>query len=194
MKARLMKINRYYWIAAGVILVALIGLVIWNIGSSRAAQASQGQRYTVTRGTLTQSIGGTGSVHASQSAVLTWQTTGKVGAVNAGIGDKVSADQVLASLEQTSLPQAVIQAQVDLVTAQSELAQATISNTGKATAEQALASAQQALQDAQNKLDSVSYPRASDELINNTSGQITLAKQSVARAADRYRSLQHLSR
>ncbi len=193
MKARLMSIKRNYWIAAGVILLVLVALVAWNIAGARAARGSQGQRYTVTRGTLTQSIGGTGSVHASQSAVLTWQTTGKVGAVNVGIGDKVNADQVLATLEQTSLPQAVIQAQVDLVTAQSELAQATISNTGKASAEQAVASAQQALQDAQNKLDSVGYPRASDELINNTSGQITLAKQSVARAADRYRGLQHLS-
>ena len=194
MLERLKNVNRYVWIGAAVIVIAVVGLVIWNLNSARAGRASAlGGRYTVTRGTLTQSIAGTGSVHASQSATLTWGTTGKVGAVNVGIGDKVAANQVLATLDQGSLPQAIIQAEVDLVTAQTELAQATVSNTGKATAEQSVATAQKALQDAQNKLDSTSYPRASDSLIGNTSGQIVLARKNLARASDAYRAVQHLA-
>ena len=194
MKERLLKINRIYWIAAAVVVIAVVGLVIWNINSSRTTRSSSlGQRYTVTRGTFTQSISGTGAVHASQSAVLTWQTTGKVGAVTVGIGDKVAADQVLATLEQSSLPQAIIQAEVDLVNAQISLAQATQSNTGKANAEQAVATAQKALQDAQKTLDSQNFPRASDSLINKTSGQIVLAQKQLARATDAYRAVQHLA-
>src|SRR5688572_16472211 len=105
---RLMQVRRSYRIAGAVVLLAVLALVIWGVSSSRAGRAAaQNQTYGVRRGTLTQSIGGTGSVRASQSAALTWQTTGTVGAVNAGIGDKVKADQVLASLDQASLPQAV---------------------------------------------------------------------------------------
>jgi HlyD family secretion protein len=187
-KTMLSKMSRRAWIISGaVLLVVIIGLVIWGARSNRAVRFSQGQRYTVARGPLVQSIGGTGSVHASQSAVLVWQTTGKVGSVTVGIGDKVAADQVLAELAQSSLPQAVIQAAVDLVDAQAELAQATVSNTGRASAEQALATAQQALHDAQNKYDSMTFPRASDTLIKNTEADIVLAKQRVARMADTYR-------
>src|SRR5687768_1375198 len=87
--ARLMKVRRSYRIAAAVILLAVLALIIWGVSSNRAGRAAQNQTYEVKRGTLTQSIGGTGSVRASQSAALVWQTTGKVGAVNAAIGDKV---------------------------------------------------------------------------------------------------------
>ena len=193
MKAMLMKINRIYWIVGVIILLAIAGLVVWNMTGRSARSSSQLQTYKVVRSDLTQSIGGTGSVRAKQSALLVWQTTGKIGAVNVGIGDKVTADQVLASLDQSSLPQAIIQAGVDLVTAQTTLAQLTVSNTGFANAQQAVATAQQTLKTAQDKLDAANYPRASDTLIENTAGQITLGEQSLARASDRYRMLSHMA-
>jgi multidrug efflux pump subunit AcrA (membrane-fusion protein) len=61
-----------------------------------------------------------------------------------------------------------------------------------AAAAQAVATAQQDLEDAQNSSDSIIYPRASDELIKNTQGEIDLAKQQVARAADAYRQVARL--
>ena len=191
MKARLMKINRIYWIAGAVILLAIIGLIIWNVSSAGSSRSSLTQTYTVTRGTLTQSVGGTGSVRASQTAVLTWQTTGTVGAVNVQIGDQVKTDAVLATLLQSSLPQTVVQAAADLVTAQTALDQATVSETGKATAEQAVVTAQQALQTAQNKLDSMGYPRASDAIVQNALAKIELQQRQVATAADTWRIVQN---
>lgn len=194
MKAFLSKINRIYWIIGAVLLLGIIALLIfWNMNARANRAAGQFQTYEVVRSDLTQSIGGTGSVRAKQSALLTWQTSGQVGTVDAEIGDRVSTDQVLAALNPGSLPQAVIQAGVDLATAQVELAQATDSNTGLANAEQAVVTARQTLEDAQNELDSMNFPRASDSVIQNADGQITLAEKSLARAADRYRGLSHLS-
>lgn len=188
MKEKLSKIKRIYWIIGGVVLVvAIVALVIWNMSSGRARAGAQFQTYTVKRTTLMQSIGGTGSVHARQSALLTWGTSGQVGTVNAQIGDAVTSGQELATLEQASLPQSVIQAAVDLVTAQNDLASAAVSNTGLATAEQAVATAQQTLQTAQNKLDSMSYPRASDAVIQNAYAKIQLDQRRLADAQLTYR-------
>jgi len=190
-----MKIKRIFWIVGALALLVLAVtavLAVWNM-NGRAARAGQFQTYEVVRSDLTQSIGGTGSVRAEQSALLTWQTNGQVGSVDAAIGDRVRAGQVLATLSQDSLPEAVIQAGVDLATAQAELAQATESNTGLANAEQAVVTARQALEDAETTLEGMTYPRASDSVIQNAEAQITLAKKTLARASDRYRSVSHLS-
>jgi multidrug resistance efflux pump len=48
------------------------------------------------------------------------------------------------------------------------------------------------LKDAQDDSDSLFFPRASDTMIDNTQGQIDLAKQQLARATDAYRPLSRL--
>ena len=73
------------------------------------------------RGDLTATIGATGSVRANQSADLLWLTTGTVDKVNVEVGDQVNKGDILADLLQTSLPQNVILAQTDLVSAQQAL-------------------------------------------------------------------------
>ena len=54
-------------------------------------QASQFQTATIGRGTLTATVGATGTVRARQTATLLWQTTGTVDKVNVQIGDQVKA-------------------------------------------------------------------------------------------------------
>jgi HlyD family secretion protein len=88
-------------------------------------------------------VGATGTVRAAQSAALNWQTSGTVEQVNAGIGDAVKRDQVLSNLAMDSLPQTVIQAQANLVTAQRALEDAR-SSTGSAMAAIALNKAEEA--------------------------------------------------
>ncbi|MFH1632849.1 MAG: efflux RND transporter periplasmic adaptor subunit [Chloroflexota bacterium] len=95
-------------------------------------------------------IGATGTVRSNQSAVLTWQTSGTVERVNVLIGDQVSRDQELATLEQTSLPQSVIMAQADLVSAEKALDDLLNSQLQQAQAMQAVETAQQALDDLLN--------------------------------------------
>jgi HlyD family secretion protein len=95
-------------------------------------------------------VGATGVVRANQTALLTWLSTGTVGEVNVTVGDQVEKDQVLASLEQTSLPQTVIQAQAELVSARRALDDLLNSSLQQAQAQKAVDDARKALEDARN--------------------------------------------
>jgi HlyD family secretion protein len=105
------------------------------------------QTVEAARGDLTATVGATGLVHANQTTSMAWQTSGIIEKVNARVGDKVNTEQVLASLKQTSLPQAVILAQADLVNAQKDLDTLKNSQMARAQALQAMDNAQKALND-----------------------------------------------
>ena len=107
------------WLGIGVALVVVLALAL--AGRGRQTPNTTFQTSPLTRGQLTASVGATGTVRAAQSAVLNWQTGGTVEHVNARIGDAVERDQVLATLALDSVPQTVIQAQANLVTAQRAL-------------------------------------------------------------------------
>lgn len=156
---------------------------------------SQSQYDTVAaaKGSLSATVGATGTVRSNQSAQMAWQTTGTVDKVNVKTGDRVKNGDTLATLQMTSLPQNVILAEADLLNAQQTLHDLQNSGGAQAQAQQAVADAQKALQDAQKKVDSTGVPRASDSLINKTTGQIVLAQKGLARATDAYRAVQHLA-
>lgn len=108
-----------------IIILAILagagyGIYYWRAQQAASLQADW-QTVPTERGELVAMIGATGVVHSNQNTVLTWQTTGTVEEVNVKIGDTVEVGQELASLEQTSLPQNVILAQVDLINAQKTL-------------------------------------------------------------------------
>lgn len=142
------------WILTFIILVVIVGSVMAfvNYNSQQETQATLENLETieVSPGTLTASIGATGTVHANQSATLTWDTSGSIDTVEVQIGDLVSAGDVLASLEQTSLSQSVILAQADLVSAQKELDDLLNSQQQSAQALLNVEEAEQALEDALN--------------------------------------------
>ncbi len=182
-----MKINRKFWIIGGVAVVVIIAAVAVFMMRSNNRQTPQYQTYKVQRSTLASTIATTGTVRASQSASLSWGTSGTVDEVNAKIGDTVKANQVLATLAADSLPVDVATYQTDLILDQQSLNDLLQSDTGQAQAEQAVADAENTLQTAQNKYDSMFYPRASDEVIRNTQAKINLAKLQVAKNSDTYR-------
>lgn len=149
MKAWFSKISRRTWIILGVVAVVLIGVyLIFGRGNNNAATAFQTEK--AARGTLTATVGATGTVAARQSAVLVWQANGTVDKVNVKVGDLVTQDQALANLQKTSLPQNVILAEADYVSAQQSLDDLVNSDTARAQALIALRSAQ----DAYDKADS----------------------------------------
>ncbi len=141
------------WITAIVIVVILAGgfFAFRAYSAQRQTSANPGlQIAPVRRGALTATIGATGIVRANQTAILNWQTSGTVGEVLVEIGDRVTAGDVLAELERTSLPQNVILAQADLLTAQRALEDLLNSDVQRAQALKALNDAEQALEDARN--------------------------------------------
>jgi HlyD family secretion protein len=176
--ARPKSLDKRYWFLAGAILLAAIVFFVWR-GQSTAANQTNYQTTPATRGSLSASVGATGTVRSAQSATLMWQTSGRVEAVNVKIGDKVTTDQTLASLAQSSLPQKVVLAEAERVTAQQDLDNLVKSNISLAQAMQKLADAKQTVKDAQDKLDSyerTARGRASQELLDDYEEKIKTAQ------------------
>ena len=142
------------WIIAIIVIAIIVGGVIgWGVYKQKQTQEAMLanlQTLKVEVGTLVATIGATGTVRSNQSAVLTWQTSGTVESVMAQIGEHVVIDQELAKLEQTSLPQSVILAQADLVSAKKALEDLLNSQLQQAQSLQAVENAQQALDDLKN--------------------------------------------
>lgn len=146
-----------------LLVVALLAGGLFAILQYRArAQDQAANAYETTqaeRGSLTATVGGTGLVRANQSAILAWQTSGLVEQVNVAIGDQVIADQILATLQTTSLPQNVILAQAELTDAQKALDDLVQNaETARANALQAIATYAQQVRDAQYQLDNFTVP------------------------------------
>jgi len=104
-----------------------------------------------------------------------------------GAGDAVKAGEVLAFFPENALPQAIVNAQADLILAQESLNDLLSSDVALALAEQNLAYAKQAVEDAQKDVTKLDYRRASDDLIDQTEAEIDLANKQVSMAEDAYK-------
>ena len=128
-------------IIIGIIAIIVAGVfLVTRLTQQNASKniASNFQTYTVEKGNLTALVGGTGSVITNQTALVSWQTTGRINEIQVAVGDTVKKDQILAKLEYGSLPQNVILAEAELVTAKRNLDNLLNSDAAKAQA-QALA-------------------------------------------------------
>lgn len=171
------KKTRNILIVAAVLVVVIACVVFILVRRANNNAATTYTTEAVIRGDLTALVGATGSVRANQSAILAWQTTGIIGAINFNIGDTVKAQDVLAALDPNSLNQSVILARADLVTAQRSLQDLLDSNANAAQAQLNLANAQKSLQDAKNHVLNAKWQRGSQDQIDAAQAQVTLAQQ-----------------
>ena len=123
-----------------------------------------------------------GVVVPAHEADLAFALAGIVQAVHVAVGDQVAAGQVLAELENASFETALGQAQRNLRELTSPAA--------VSAAEQAVVAARQSADDAKKKVNALSYPRASESLIDNIEGQIELAREELAEASDDFRDVE----
>jgi HlyD family secretion protein len=135
-----------------LLVVALAASAFIYVRGANANPASQFQTAPLERGTLTATIGATGTVRAKQTAVLIWQAAGTVDTVNVKVGDNIPENFVMAFLEKASLPQSVIAAEADLADAQQALDELLSSDKALAEAVIALRDAQEAYVKADNYL------------------------------------------
>lgn len=184
-------IKKGYWVILGLVIAVLlfvfVGLPIIN-ARKQAAVAASLQLATIARGSLTATVGATGTVHAEQTAILTWQTSGTVGMLNLQAGDQVKAGDVLASLSQTSLSQNLVLAQSDLVTAQHNLDNLVNSSTASAQAQLNLVNAQKSFNSANATLISMQAKQHGGTTadIQNAQAHLTLAQNAVDQAQSAY--------
>lgn len=156
-----------------IILVVVLVLVGGFFGGRMLLQSRAAERLTsdlqteeARIGDLEATVGATGTVRAKQSVLLTWQTNGIVGDVNVSLGEQVNAGEVLASIERSSLPQTVILAQADLVSAENAQEDYLdgFNPLAVATAERQVFESQEALEDAQDYLDQINWVGTEEEI------------------------------
>ncbi len=182
-----------------IIVVIVIVLVVGGFFGFRAWQTAQSQANTayqtdkITRGRLIAMVGATGTVRANQTAVMAWQTTGQIGEINVETGQRVQAGDVLGRLSQSSLPQTIILAEADLVSAQRALQNLQESGLARAQAQLALAQAEDDLTNAKNRRTSKDYSRASDLTLEEARTRLSLAEDEVARYEDLYEQVKNFS-
>jgi HlyD family secretion protein len=182
-----------YIIVAVVIVFAIAGGFFWYRSSQQAKAAGQFETAILERGNLTSIVGATGTVRANQTASLNWQTSGTVESVNVLEGDKVKEGDVLADLSSTSLSQAIVLAQADLVTAERNLQNVQDSTSARAEAQLALATSEKALKDAKTKREGMNYKRSSQANIDYAEAQLALAQKAVDNAQHAFNNVTELA-
>lgn len=121
----------------------------------------------------------TGTVRSGQTVDLKWQTSGTVAGIGVKVGDHVKKDQVLAWLDETTLDQDVLNAQLDILDAQDDYETLMHNSEKIASTLSTMVKAEQTLSDAQEKLDSMDMSRVTD--VN-----LLIAKDSAALAQVHY--------
>ncbi len=180
------------WSIILLVVLAVVAVVVVNSINARKTANADLQTATLEKGDLTAIVGATGTVRANQSAILSWQTSGRIEAIKVTTGDVVAINEELASLAQSTLSQSIILARSDLVTAQRNLDD--LLNSTSATAQ-----AQLNLANAQEEYDKVRwyavYPGTAREtnqnVIDAAQAAVVLAQDKVEKAEDNYENLKN---
>jgi len=173
------------WLGLAAVLV--IGfLMISAVVRSRNAAQNEFQTVRLERGDLIAIVGATGIVKANQTAELNWETTGRVEAVNAKVGEHVASSQILAELADNTLPKSVILAQADLVEAQRELDNLMNSNTESAQAYSNLLEAEKDFNDADKDRDRWNYNNVNQDRIDEARATFLIREEELKDAQSAY--------
>jgi membrane fusion protein, macrolide-specific efflux system len=110
-------------LTVAVIAVLAIGIGTYAVtrGGGAAAADATTTVQTVATGTIKQSVSATGTLAPATQASLTFPVSGQVTAVDVAVGDKVTASQVLAKIDASSLAVGVAQAKSTVATAQAKV-------------------------------------------------------------------------
>jgi len=194
----LKKISQWFtakpirWVATLLILVIAAFLIINSINAQNAAQEAY-QTIKLERGDLIAIVGATGIVEANQTVELNWETSGRVESVNVKVNANVEPGEILADLADNTLPQSVIFAQSDLVTAKRELEDLVNSDTRSAEAYASLLEAEQDLRDAEDDRDQWNYNDASISRVNDARIKFIQAEEELKQYEAAYGAVKDLA-
>jgi HlyD family secretion protein len=180
-------------IIASVIVIVALFLIVPRLIQPKNGSGTY-QTEALTRGPLIAQVGATGTIHSDQTANLAWKTTGTIENINTTIGDQVQKGEILAELSTTSLPQNVIQAKAQLITAKRNLEDVKASNLAAAQAQLALVTAQDALKTAKNLVLTHVTHRGSDDMIDKADSNLTIAKGNLDNAQTFYDNFKNLAK
>lgn len=176
----------------GIVLSSVLVLAILAGCASTSASAQSGTG-TVKEVTVTDTVESSGSIEPLQMATLTWGTNGTVQSINVKLGDKVSAGDVLLTLDPTTVPSSIILAESDLATAKLNLENLKVSQTTTAEAQLTLANAQTTYNDALGASYGSSIPHGTADQIAYYQAQIIIQQAKIDQLQKRYDSLSEAS-
>jgi multidrug efflux pump subunit AcrA (membrane-fusion protein) len=146
-------------LAVIVLAVGILGFTgtLSQIVATLTGQSAVSPAYsttTVSRGSLTVSVTGTGPIAANINVPLSFKESGKLTAIKVNVGDKVTQGQVLATLDTPDLQIALEQAKAGLASAQANLSKVQGGATGAAiaVAQTSVANTKRSAADAQDAL------------------------------------------
>lgn len=151
---------------------------------SQTASQNNYQTMRVENGSLTATVGGTGTSRAKQTTMLNWSTSGRIAKISVAVGDRVSPNQVLAFLDDSTISQAHIVARADLISAKRTLDNLKKSSLASSQALQALSQAKKALEDALDNRNSYDYQRVSQATIDEAKANLTITRDSEKKAQE----------
>jgi HlyD family secretion protein len=179
MGMKLIKKHKWIWIIGGIILVAALFLSRSILGGGDGSEEEPMETAFAFIGELTERATASGQVTAQRQATLSLAVAGLVTQVNAGVGDRVSAGDILIQLESGALERAVASAEANVQIAEAELA-----NLLAAAGEEEVAAAQAALFSAQARLDElVAGPTAQDIVASEAGVSAAAARVAAASGA-----------
>ncbi|EGW40284.1 HlyD family efflux transporter periplasmic adaptor subunit [Desulfosporosinus sp. OT] len=170
------------WAIIGVMGILALGGVYWGYKHFTTKPVSASFSTAKTKlGDVKKVITATGTVNYPHAITLTFPTSGnsssagKIVELNVKEGDTIKAGEILAKIDETKLKTAVLEAQANVTTAESQL-----QNLKDSFNEKTRAEAQATLAEAQQSLTSAKQNAETSYLAN----QVTLAEQKVKLASN----------
>jgi HlyD family secretion protein len=160
--------KKWVLIVIGILAVVIITAAVLFLRGNGASEEAQVVYMDVTSGAIAESIDVVGSLEAVPSVMLSWESSGIVSPFDLKVGDVVEKDQILLTLEDSSLVSSILQAQTDLLEAQIVLENLVVANSDLYEAAQTLSDAEFMLTVYEANRDNWNYNDASWDEIEKT--------------------------
>lgn len=156
-------------ITAGVVVLAAGGTTAWALTQPKSTVTTTQVTATAEKSTHQTTVTASGTLAAQNEAYLSFPSQGTITAVNVSVGDRVTAGQILATQDTTTLASAVTEAQAAVDSANSSLQ--ALEGDSSATDDQ-ISAAKAQLASAQTKLVSAKSDLAGATLTSTISGVV----------------------
>lgn len=118
------KRRRWIWIVLALVVVAIIAAVVIKQRSGKEEQGPKWETATVTRGDIALRATATGTLEPRRKVIVGAEISGQLVSVDADANDKVTAGQVLATLDTVTIDNELAQSRAGLAGSRANLKRA----------------------------------------------------------------------